>query len=237
MCSKSHAWRAARPVKIRRNEKENQKMSELKELLVVELQDLLNAENQIVAALPKMVDAAHDSTLKEAFEKHLLQTKDQVDRLKSALQLLGESAESKPCKGMKGLLEEGQETIEEGKELDELTADLALIASAQKVEHYEIAGYGNAKCLAKQLGEREVATLLSHTLGEEESADFLLTAITKPLLQQATSVEVGNGTKTPWGEPGETGNPVVNSNVSHNTKARSAVVGGTSEFKIKKSKS
>jgi len=128
-------------------------MSELKELLVVELQDLLNAENQIVAALPKMVDAAHDSKLKEAFEKHLLQTKGQVDRLKSALQLLGESAESKPCKGMKGLLEEGQETIEEGKELDELTADLALIASAQKVEHYEIAGYGNAKCLAKQLGE------------------------------------------------------------------------------------
>ena len=88
--------------------------------------------------------------------------------------------------------------------MEELTADLALIAAAQKVEHYEISGYGTARCLARQLGERQVAKLLSHTLGEEEAADFILTEVTKPLLQQAMSVEVGNGTKTPWGEPGET---------------------------------
>ena len=103
---------------------------------------------------------------------------------------------------MKGLVEEGQETIEEGEDKDELTADLALIAAAQRVEHYEISGYGNARCLARQIGEREVAQLLSHTLGEEEAADFLLTTITQPILQQATSVDFGNGTKAPWGRTG-----------------------------------
>jgi hypothetical protein len=105
---------------------------------------------------------------------------------------------------MKGLIEEGQETIEEGAEKDEQIADLALIAAAQKVEHYEISGYGNARCLARQLGEREVAKLLSHTLGEEEAAGHILTEITTPLLQEINSKEVGNGTKTPWGGPGET---------------------------------
>jgi Mn-containing catalase len=179
-------------------------MSDLKELLVDQLQDLLNAENQIVGALPKMVEAAHDTKLKEAFEKHLTQTEGHVKRLKLSLETLGESVESEPCKGMKGLLEEGQETIEKGESQGELTADLALIAAAQKVEHYEISGYGTARCLAKQIGEREVATFLSHTLGEEESSDFLLTAVAQSLLQQAVSVEFGNGTKAPWGEPGDT---------------------------------
>ncbi len=199
-------------------------MSELKQLLVEELQDLLNAENQIVGALPKMVDAAHNSKLKETFEKHLLQTEEHVNRLKTAVQLLGESAESKPCKGMKGILEEGQETIEDGEELDELAADLALIAAAQKVEHYEICGYGTAHCLARQLGELEVAKLLSHTLGEEEAADFLLTELAKPLLQQATS---------PWGEPGETKNSNA---VAAQRKAHTASVGASSLFKSRKSK-
>jgi Mn-containing catalase len=179
---------------------------ELKDLLVEQLQDLLSAENQLVAALPKMADAAHAPKLKEAFDKHLLQTKGHVDRLKNSLQLLGESVEAKTCKAMKGIVEEGQETIDEGEEKDELTADLALIAAAQRVEHYEISGYGNARCLAKQIGQREVAKLLTHTLGEEEAADFLLTSITQPLLQQATSKEFGDGTKAPWGEPGETSN-------------------------------
>lgn len=208
-------------------------MSELKQLLVEELQDLLNAENQIVGALPKMVDAAHNGKLKETFEKHLLQTEEHVNRLKTAVQLLGESAESKPCKGMKGILEEGQETIEDGEELDDLAADLALIAAAQKVEHYEICGYGTAHCLARQLGELEVAKLLSHTLGEEEAADFLLTELAKPLLQQATSVEAGNGTKTPWGEPGET---KKSNAVAAQRKAHAASVGGSSLFKSRKSK-
>jgi Mn-containing catalase len=212
-----------------------EKTSELKGLLVDQLQDLLNAENQIVGALPKMVDAADNAKLKEAFEKHLLQTKGHVNRLKSALELLGESADSKPCKGMRGLLEEGAETIKDGEELDDLTADLALIAAAQKVEHYEICGYGTARYLARQLGEREVATLLSHTLGEEESADFLLTEITKPILQQATSAEFGNGTKVPWGEPGETPHTGEHAEMGV-SKARAATAGGSSAFRIRKTK-
>jgi Mn-containing catalase len=182
------------------------KESGLKDLLAEQLQDLLSAENQLVVALPKMTDAANEPKLKEAFSKHLLQTKGHVDRLKNSLNLLDASGEAKTCKAMKGIVEEGQETIDEGKDKDELTADLALIAAAQRVEHYEISGYGNARCLAKQIGEREVALLLSHTLGEEEAADFLLTSITQPLLQQATSKEFGNGTKAPWGEPAETSN-------------------------------
>lgn len=181
-----------------------EKESGLKDLLAEELQDLLSAENQLVTALPKMADAAHEPKLKEIFNKHLIQTRGHVDRLKNALQLLGESAEAKTCKAMKGLVEEGQETIEEGEEKDTLLADLALIAAAQRVEHYEISGYGTVRSLARHAGEREVAALLSHTLGEEEAADFLLTSLAQPLLQQALSVEFGNGTKAPWGEPGQT---------------------------------
>lgn len=161
-------------------------MPQVKELLIEELQDLLHAENQLIAALPKMAKAAHNPKLREAFEKHLVQTEGQVERLQQAFELLGAKAEPKPCRAMKGLVEEGQETIEEGQDKEPLAADLALITAAQKVEHYEIAGYGTAKALARQIGAVEVATLLSHTLGEEESADFLLTEIAKPLLQQAS---------------------------------------------------
>lgn len=197
-------------------------MPELKELLVEQLQDLLNAENQIVGSLPKMVEAAHDAKLKEIFEKHLVQTKNQAKRLELSLKTLGASADSKPCKGMKGILEEGQETIEDGEGLDELTADLALIAAAQKVEHYEISGYGTARCLAKQIGEREVAILLTHTLGEEEASDFLLTAAAQTLLEQAVSAKYGNGTKAPWGEPGEVTNNNVDGSVTRSSSVSNA---------------
>jgi Mn-containing catalase len=205
------------------------KTSELKDLLVDELQDLLSAENRLVGALPKMAEAANEPKLKEAFEKHLDQTKGHVERLRNSLELLGESPKSKPCKAMRGLVEEGEETIEEGEDKDELAADLALIAAAQKVEHYEISAYGTARCLAKQIGQREVALLLSHTLGEEKGADFLLTAITQPLLQQATSVEIGNGTKAPWGEPGETSNTFI----AH-SKVRVASATGSTKLKVGK---
>ncbi|MBV9403891.1 MAG: DUF892 family protein [Acidobacteriaceae bacterium] len=160
-------------------------MPQVRELLIEEMQDLLHAENQLVAALPKMASAAGNAKLKEAFEKHLAQTQIHVERLKKAFELLGEKAEAKPCKAMIGLVQEGQEKIEEGEEKEELAADLALITSAQKVEHYEISGYGTVRSLARLIGETEVATLLTHTLGEEESADHLLTEISKPLLQQA----------------------------------------------------
>ena len=161
-------------------------MPQVKELLIEELQDLLHAETQLVAALPKMAAAAHHPKLQEAFQKHLTQTQGQVERLQHAFQLLGETAEPKPCLAMKGLVEEGQETIKEGSDKEDLAADLALICAAQKVEHYEIAGYGTAKALARQIGAVEVANLLSQTLGEEEAADHLLTTIAKPLLQQAS---------------------------------------------------
>ena len=161
-------------------------MSQLKELLVEELQDLLHAEMQLTKALPEMAAAAHHAKLKEVIEKHVEQTQGHVARLNEAFELLGVKAQPKPCKAMLGLIEEGKETIEEGGEKEQLAADLALITAAQKVEHYEISGYGTARALARQINEREVATLLSQTLGEEESADFLLTTVSKPLVQQAS---------------------------------------------------
>jgi Mn-containing catalase len=166
-------------------------MPQLKELLVEQLQDLLHAETQLTGALPKMAEAANHPKLKEAFEKHLEQTEGHVERLRNIFGLLGEKAEPKPCKAMMGLIEEGKETIEEGSEKESLAADLALIAAAQRVEHYEISAYGTAKCLARQIGEVESARLLSHTLGEEEAADFLLSAISEPLIQQASLDDLG----------------------------------------------
>jgi Mn-containing catalase len=162
-------------------------MSQLKELLVEELEDLLHAETQLTKALPKMAAAAHNPKLRETLEKHLIQTEGQIERLKRVFELLGEKAKAKPCKAMEGLVAEGEETIEEGQGKEDLAADLALIAAAQKVEHYEISGYGTLRGLARQIGEFEVSELLTHTLGEEESADFLLTQVAKPLIQQATS--------------------------------------------------
>ena len=161
-------------------------MEMLREVLVESLQDLLHAEMQLVQALPKMAEAASHPKLKEAFEKHLEQTEGHVERLKSAFEILGKKAEPNACKGMLGLIEEGKEVISENEDKEELAADLCLIAAAQKVEHYEISGYGTARSLARQIGERDVATLLSHTLGEEESSDYLLTEVSKPILQDAT---------------------------------------------------
>src|SRR5690242_19067060 len=113
-------------------------MSQLKELLVEQLQDLLNAETQLTSALPKMAEAANHPKLKEAFEKHLVQTQNHVERLRQVFELLREETEQKPCKGMTGLIEEGEEVIGEAAEKEPILADLALIAAAQKVEHYEI---------------------------------------------------------------------------------------------------
>lgn len=162
-------------------------MSQLKELLTEEMQDLLHAEMQLTKALPKMAEAAHNPKLRECFEKHLVQTQGHIQRLQEAFELLGEKAQAKPCKAMEGLVAEGEETIQEGEDKEEIAADLALITAAQKVEHYEISGYGTLRELARQIGEFKVYELLSHTLGEEESADFLLTQASKPLIQQATS--------------------------------------------------
>src|SRR3979409_2126924 len=117
-------------------------MSQIKELLIDQLQDLLHAETQLTGALPKMAEAANHPKLKEAFEKHLVQTEGHVERLRNVFGLLGEKPHPKPCKAMMGLIEEGKETIEEGGDKEPLAADLALIAAAQRVEHYEISAYG-----------------------------------------------------------------------------------------------
>jgi len=139
----------------------------LEELLVDNLRDLLHAEGQLVKALPKMVKAANSEALQQAFGLHLEQTKGHVERLKEVFDLVGVPAKSKTCKGMQGLLEEGDEIIAEGEGKDPASADLALIAAAQKVEHYEISAYGTARTLAGQAGLPAAAGLLSLTLAEE----------------------------------------------------------------------
>jgi Mn-containing catalase len=157
----------------------------LQELLVEEMQDLLHAEGQLVKALPKMAKAAHDPKLRQAFEKHLEETQGHVERLKEAFELLGSKPKAKPCKGMQGLVQEGQEKIAEGKQQEEFAADLALVGAAQKVEHYEISGYGTLRTMAEQLGQNKVAKLLAQTLAEEEKTDKLLTQLSPPFLAQA----------------------------------------------------
>jgi Mn-containing catalase len=160
-------------------------MELLKELLTEELKDLLHAENQLVKALPKMAKAAKDPDLRTAFEDHLEQTKGHVERLKEVFELLDEKPKAKPCKGMAGLVEEGQEVITDGKQMEEAPADLALIGAAQRVEHYEIAAYGTARAIAEQMERRDIVKLLSQTLDEEEKADQLLTQLAQPLLEEA----------------------------------------------------
>ena len=157
----------------------------IEELLAEHLRDLLNAEGQLVKALPKMAKAARAESLKFAFEHHLEETKEQVERLKEVFGLLGVVGKGKPCRGMAGLVEEGEEVIDEGKELDAAAADLALIAAAQKVEHYEISAYGTARTMAGQAGLPAAAALLNKSLAEEEVADNLLTQIARELMSQA----------------------------------------------------
>lgn len=157
----------------------------LQEVLVEQLQDLIHAEGQLVKALPKMARAAHDPKMKQAFQKHLEETKGQVERLKQAFELLGVKSKAKPCKAMQGLVEEAQETMAEGKEKEEVAADLALAVAAQKIEHYEIAGYGSVRTIAEQMGNQKVAKLLAQTLGEEEKTDKLITQLCAPLIKEA----------------------------------------------------
>jgi Mn-containing catalase len=152
------------------------------ESLVEHLRDLLHAERQLVKALPKMAKAAHAEQLRDAFELHLAETEVHVERLTEVLDLLGEgSARAKPCRGMMGLIEEGEEVITENKKREPFAADLNLIAAAHKVEHYEIASYTTARNLANQLRLPEVSRLLQMTLAEEQNTDMLLDQIQRPL--------------------------------------------------------
>jgi len=152
------------------------------ESLIEHLRDLLHAEKQLIKALPKMSKAAHAGQLKDAFDLHLAETELHAQRLTEILGLLGESAaRPKPCKGMMGLIEEGDDVIAENKKRDPYAADLNLIAAAHKVEHYEIASYTTARNLANQLRLPEVSRLLQMTLAEEQNTDLLLDQIQRPL--------------------------------------------------------
>jgi ferritin-like metal-binding protein YciE len=147
----------------------------LEDLFIWELQDLYDAENQLIDALPLMVEAAHSSQLKQAFQRHLQQTKQQCSRLEDVFRQSGKEPERITCDGMRGLLDEGQEAIDLRGDADVI--DAALIAAAQKVEHYEIACYGTLRTFAEHLGNSEVVILLEQTLEEEKQTDKMLTQI------------------------------------------------------------
>lgn len=153
------------------------KVKSLEDLLVMELKDLFDAENQLTRALPKMAKAATAPELKTAFQEHLEVTKQQVERLTQVFEELGQPAKGKRCEAMKGLITEGQELISE--DMDPEIRDAGLIGAAQKVEHYEMAGYGTVRTMAETLGHTEAARLLDETLKEEGEADKKLTMIAK----------------------------------------------------------
>ena len=155
-------------------------MNPLEELLVDELKDLYSAENQIIKALPRMAKATSAPELKRAFERHLEETRRQVERLNQIGDALEIKLTGKKCKGMEGLLEEGKEVMEE--DLDENALDAGLIGAAQKVEHYEIAAYGTARTHAEMLGYSKVARLLQQTLNEEGATDKKLTQLAESII-------------------------------------------------------
>jgi ferritin-like metal-binding protein YciE len=153
----------------------NLKFDSMDALLLDQLQDLYDAEQRLTKALPKVADAAHNPNLKAAVQQHLRETQNHVNRLERAFQLLGKSPQSKTCEAMKGLVSEGDEVISASGSPD--VKDAALIAAAQRVEHYEIAGYGSARTFAQRLGKQDVARLLQETLDEEAATDKKLTQI------------------------------------------------------------
>lgn len=150
-------------------------MQDLQDLYVDQLRDLYNAEKQLVKALPKMAKKAGHDELKQAFTEHLDQTKEHVERLEQIFEKLGKRAGGKTCKAMQGIVEEGKETMEEDAEAEVM--DAALIAAAQRAEHYEIASYGTVRTYAKLLGDEQAAKILQKTLDEEGETDKLLTQI------------------------------------------------------------
>lgn len=161
--------------------------TELKEILVEQLKDLYSAEKQLVKALPKMAKAATTEQLSSGFEEHLEQTKGHVQRLETILeQELDENTKGPVCKGMEGLVEEGSEIIEDD-ELEGQGKDIALIAAAQRVEHYEIAAYGCVRTYAEQLGLEEATSLLERTLEEEKETDQKLNKISEDLLKNVSA--------------------------------------------------
>jgi len=150
-------------------------LNNLEDLFVEQLRDLYSAETQILVALPEMAEAATSDELRKAFESHLKETRSQKKRLEKIFETLGEDPEGETCEGMKGLLEEGSEMLE--KDGDRNVIDAGIIAAAQRVEHYEISGYGTARAYAERLGHDDAVGLLDESLDEESAANEKLTKI------------------------------------------------------------
>jgi ferritin-like metal-binding protein YciE len=155
----------------------------LRELYVNELKDLYSAETQLVKALPKMAKASSNAELRQGFEEHLRQTSEHVSRLEQIFDALDEKPTGKKCVGMEGLVKEAAETISE--DYENALMDSAIIGAAQRVEHYEIAGYGTVRAFAELLGENEHVSLLEQTLNEEKETDEKLTQLAEQINSQA----------------------------------------------------
>ena len=163
------------------------KLDTLQKLYTDELRDLYNAENQLLKALPKMAKGASSEDLKEAFEKHLEQTKGHVERLDQVFEALGEKPKGKTCRAMKGLIEEGSEILQ--RDGEESVLDAGIIVAAQKVEHYEIAGYGSARTFAHLLGQNKAAELLQATLDEESETNEILNKLAENVVNPEALME------------------------------------------------
>jgi len=159
-------------------------LNSLQDLYLVELKDLYDAENRIVKALPKMAEAAKSPDLRNGFEEHLQQTRNHVARLERIFSSLNESPKGEKCKGVIGIIDEGEDRIGDTDDSPASVCDAALIASAQRVEHYEIAAYGTARTWARRLGRMEDARLLDETLQEEGQTDKKLTALAESYINE-----------------------------------------------------
>ena len=158
------------------------KLNSLRDLYITELKDLYDAEHRILKALPKMAEAASSPELRSAFEQHLEQTRGHVSRLEQIFQRLDEPAKGMKCKGVEGIIDEGEELMD--KDSAPAVCDAALIGAAQKVEHYEVAGYGTARTFARRLGFDDQATLLDQTLQEEGQTDKKLTSLAESYINE-----------------------------------------------------
>lgn len=155
----------------------------LRDVYIDELRDLYDAEHRLVKALPKLAKAADSDELREGIEEHLEQTKGHVQRLEQIFESMGEPAKAKKCKGIEGIIEEASETLDE--DFEGAVMDAAIIASAQRAEHYEIAAYGSVRAFAEELGETKAASLLQETLNEEKEADEKLTKMAETINPRA----------------------------------------------------
>ena len=167
------------------------KLETLNKLYINELRDLYNAENQLLKALPKMAKAASSAKLRKAFQTHLELTEGHVERLEQVFKELGEKAKGKTCHGMKGLIEEGSEILEE--DGDESVLDAGIIVAAQKVEHYEMASYGSVRTFAELLGQKKAAKLLQATLDEESETNELLNKLAETIVNPKALTGTGAG--------------------------------------------